>query len=228
MSSRFFKIFIPVRFLLPAILMVLGLSGGSAVLRAAEEIDILFVGDSITDRWDNGKEDREVWNRYFGEYRVLNIGVGGHSTAQCLRQIDCPAARNVSPRLIVLMIGTNDVGYLAMTPETAIEGNRKILAKLRDRWPNAVILHHAVFPSDPKDPTPQSARRQRILKVNEALPAMADGRHIIFLDFHDLFLDSDGLMHRETHPDLVHPNAQGYEIWGRALAPVVKEHLAEQ
>ena len=190
-----------------------------------ETIDILFVGDSITDNWDNTLENLEVWDKYFGSYRVLNIAVGGHSTAQCLKRIDCRETRGISPRVIVLMIGTNDVGYLQMTPETAIEGNRKILQKLRARWPEARILHLAVFPSDPKDPTPQSPRRQRILKVNEALPAMADGEKIIFLNIHDLFIDENGLMCRETHPDLVHPNADGYEIWGKALAPVIRELL---
>lgn len=190
-----------------------------------QEIDILWVGDSITDNWDNTPENLAVWKKYFGQYRMLNIGLGGISSAQCLARIDSPATKNISPRMIIVMIGTNDVGYLKMQPEVAIEGNRKILARLRTRWPEAQILHLAVFPSDPHDPTPQSARRQRILKVNEALPAMSDGKNIVFMNIHDLFMDQDGIMHRETHPDLVHPNAAGYEIWAKAIAPTVNEWL---
>jgi hypothetical protein len=43
---------------------------------AGEKVDLAFVGDSITRRW-RGEGNKEVWNKYWGSSKAVNMGIGG-------------------------------------------------------------------------------------------------------------------------------------------------------
>ena len=49
-----------------------------------------------------------------------------------------------------------------------------------------------------------------------------------YLDFGDKFLQPDGTLPRDVMPDLLHPNAKGYEIWANAITPVVEKYFPGQ
>ena len=47
------------------------------------DIDVLFVGDSITDFWRSDREPyagKPVFDKYFGEWKVANFGIAGDTT----------------------------------------------------------------------------------------------------------------------------------------------------
>lgn len=186
---------------------------------APEELDVLFVGDSITDFWDNA--GMPVLQKYYGFRRFLNIGVSGDVTEVTLNQrLEQPRVANIAPKVIMLMIGTNDIGWKQLPPEEAIEGNRKILEKLRTKWPDAKILHLAVFPrSDRED------AQAKIDTINAAISQMEDKEHIFFLDINKNFLGPDGKVSKDLFPDLLHPNAAGYELWAKAVEPTISGWL---
>lgn len=48
-----------------------------------EKVDLAFVGDSITRRW-RGEGNKEVWNKYWGSYKAVNMGIGGDQTQNVL------------------------------------------------------------------------------------------------------------------------------------------------
>lgn len=184
-------------------------------------LDILFVGDSITDFWDNA--GMPVFQKYYGFRRVLNIGVSGDVTETTLNnRLEQDRVKNIDPKCIMLMIGTNDIGWKKLSAEEAIDGNKKILEKLRNKWPNAKILHLAVFPRDAK---PDGPHRAKIAQINEAIAKMADNEHIFFMDINANFLDKDGNLPKEIMPDFLHPNAYGYELWAAAVEPTFKKWL---
>jgi beta-glucosidase len=118
----------------------------------------------------------------------------------------------------MLMIGTNNAGN-SSAPEIA-EGIGAIVLEMRHDFPNAKILLLGIFPrSVPGDPV-----RDRVAEVNRIIQKLADEQHVFYLDIGNRFLDETGHFLPDTfRPDLLHPVAKGYDIWGAA----VKDKLAE-
>jgi lysophospholipase L1-like esterase len=117
----------------------------------------------------------------------------------------------------MLMIGTNNGGNTAM--EVA-EGIGAIVLELRRDFPEAKILLLGIFPrSIPGDPV-----RDKNAEVNRIVAKLDDQKHVFFMDIGSRFLDDRGFFLPDTfRPDLLHPVAGGYDIWGAA----VKDKLAE-
>ncbi|MBR3219777.1 MAG: hypothetical protein IKF77_07630, partial [Thermoguttaceae bacterium] len=72
------------------------------------DVDVLMVGDSITHLWES--VGRDVWERFYGSRKVMNFGVDGDRTGQTLWRIEHSPMDKISPKLVVMMIGTNNVG----------------------------------------------------------------------------------------------------------------------
>jgi lysophospholipase L1-like esterase len=68
-----------------------------------------------------------------------------------------------------------------------------------------------------------AAARKRNKKTNEMLKQFAekDGK-IIWIDFNDKLLDKNGWVPRSIMRDEIHPTEAGYDIWMKALEPVIK------
>ena len=48
------------------------------------DVDLLFIGDSITDGWQGG--GKAVWEKYYGNRKAMNAGIGGDRTEHVLWQ----------------------------------------------------------------------------------------------------------------------------------------------
>jgi lysophospholipase L1-like esterase len=115
------------------------------------------------------------------------------------------------------MIGTNNLGT-KQSAEDTIVGIKAVVAKLREKMPDAKLLLLAVFPRADR---PLDAE---IKQVNEAIAKLDDGQHVKFLDIGEKFL-TDGKLTKDVMTDLLHPNAKGYEIWADAVGPSLEEML---
>src|SRR5262245_19800238 len=70
------------------------------------KVDLLFIGDSITEGWEgNGKD---VWQKRYGTRQAMNAGISGDRTQHVLWRLDHGNVEKLSPKLVVLMIGTNN------------------------------------------------------------------------------------------------------------------------
>src|SRR5436190_7359784 len=86
----------------------------SFVKRAKEgKIDLLFLGDSITEGWGNNA----VWQKQYGALNAANFGIGGDMTQNVLWRIQNGEIEGISPKVIVLMIGTNNFGLEGHAPD---------------------------------------------------------------------------------------------------------------
>lgn len=180
-------------------------------------IDLLFVGDSITDFWPRRGE--YTWLQ-FARYNPANFGISGDRTENVLWRMLNGELEGISPKLVVMMIGTNNVGQCPdEKPEWAAEGVKKLVETLRQKLPNSKLLLLAVFPRGSKD----SVLRQKVAAINKALPALADGRQVVYLDIGDKFLGADGEIPADVMPDKLHPSPKGYGIWYAAVAPTIAE-----
>lgn len=188
------------------------------VARAKEGgIDLLFVGDSITQAW--GDRGRPVWEEFYGGMKAAAFGIGYDRTQHLLWRLQNGEGEGFSPKAIVVMIGTNNIGL--QSPAEIAAGIGAIVHELRTRFPAAKILLHGIFPRDFKN----SRNRLLVAETNRLIAPLHDGRRVHFLDIADKFMDGDGNILPELIQDRVplHPTAKGYGVWAAAI----KEPLAK-
>lgn len=185
-------------------------------------IDVLFIGDSITDLWRS--IGRAVWDEHFAPLRAANFAIDGDRTQNQLWRLLHGEIDGLAPRVVVVLIGTNNTGLEKdgtarnSVPE-AIEGITAVVETLRTKLPAAKILLLGLFPRS----EPDSPQRGQIREINAALARLEGGGVVHFLDLGPKFAAPDGSIAREIMPDLVHPSEAGYAIWAAALRePLVK------
>ncbi|MDO4569506.1 MAG: GDSL-type esterase/lipase family protein [Planctomycetia bacterium] len=184
-------------------------------------VDIVFLGDSITHGWERPAGEA-IRKKYYDDRNVLNLGFGADRTEHVLWRIQNGEIDGIQPKLLVLMIGTNNIGHRTSTPAETVAGIKAILDELVARLPQTKIILHPIFP---RGATPGDELRQKTAEVNKSLPALADGERILYVDFNDQYLTTDGILTREIMPDLLHPNATGYITWAEALEPFIQKYV---
>lgn len=200
---------------------------GFVALAQKGGIDLLFVGDSITDGWrSRGKEVKE---REYAPLNAANFGIGGDRTQHVLWRLRNGEGQGFSPKLVVLMIGTNNTGFERdrttprNSPPEVVEGITAVVGDLRKDFPEAKILLLAVFPRGEKD----SLQRRQVAEINQQIAKLHDGAHVHYLDIGEKFLDAEGNIPADIMPDLLHPNEKGYEIWADAIREPVKRLMGK-
>ena len=186
------------------------------------KVDLIFVGDSITHGWEGG--GKELWNKYYAPRNAVNMGFGGDRTEHVLWRLDHGEIDGISPKLAVLMIGTNNSNGNDYTAEQIADGIKAICCRIRQKLPKTKILILTIFPRGEK-PSPQ---REKNATASKLASKIADGKMIHYLDINDKFLTKDGTLPKDIMPDLLHPNTRGYKIWAEAIEPVVAELMGEK
>jgi len=181
-------------------------------------IDLLFLGDSITEGWSD--VGRDVWKAHYAKANAANFGIRGNRTENVLWQINSDEMSGLSPKTIVLMIGTNNLGNGSVN--AIVGAQTKIINELHAKFPKARLVVTGILTrgADPADPK-TAAIRAKIKAINASLAHSADALSIRFLDIGDQFLRPDGSLNTDLMKDQVHPNARGYELWAKALEPLL-------
>jgi len=188
-------------------------------------IDILFLGDSITDGWRN--KGSNVWNKYYAPRRAANFGIGGDRTQHVLWRMEKGELDGIKPKVVVLMIGTNntgkenDAGKIRNTVLETIAGVQAVVKELRAKLPDSKILLLAIFPRSTLD----NPQRAQVALINTVIAKLDDGKTVRYLDIGPKFLGADGKVPEDIMPDFLHPNEQGYQIWADAMGPALDEML---
>ena len=146
--------------------------------RTQGPIGVLFLGDSITEGWSG--RGKRVWDQYYADLDAANFGIGGDRTQHVLWRIDNGELDGISPKVVVLMIGTNNIGYPA---EDILKADELIVQRIHEKLPDAKLLLLGIFPrgADPKDPS-TAEMRDKIKTVNQGLATLDDGNKTCFLD----------------------------------------------
>ena len=184
---------------------------------------VLFLGDSITQGWRDA--GRQVWARRIAPLRAAQFGVSGDRTEQLLWRLQNGNLDGAGrPDVVVLMIGTNNTGHRMDPPAAIAAGVGAILDIIRAKLPKAKILLLAIFP---RGAGPNDRMRRNNAAANEKIAAFGQRPGVTFLDINAAFLAPDGTLRRDLMPDLLHPNAKGYDVWATALLPKLKELLGD-
>jgi lysophospholipase L1-like esterase len=182
-------------------------------------VDVLFLGDSITQGWAGS--GNEVWKERFEPLKSANFGIGGDQMQHVLWRLqDGKELEGISPKVIVLMIGTNNTAR--NSAEQIAEGVTAIVHELTKQAPQGKVLLLGVFPRSPK---PSDPVRGKIKGINERIAKLDDGKQVRYLDIGDKFLKSDGTLTKEIMPDYLHLSKQGYQIWADAIQPSLADMM---
>lgn len=174
-------------------------------------MNVMFLGDSLTEDWD-----RTIWKVRFEPLGAVNLGVSGEGTAQLLWRIERGHLDAYAPKLVVLMIGINNVwpGYSA---DDTARGIENIAAALRQKQPQAKVLLLGVLPIFDK----HDKVRDWIKTVNIRIARIAGVR---FLDLGDKFTEADGSLRAGFYNvDGVHLQPPAYKLLADTIDPLIKE-----
>ena len=185
--------------------------------KVADKIQLVFDGDSITDFWQS--TGLQTWQERYSQLGAFDFGIAGDMTQNLLWRLSEGQMNGIHPKLILLMIGTNN---LKNTNRQIAEGIKAIIDRYRKLCPDATVLMQGIFPRGHDAANPL---RLRIKEINQIIATYADGNRVIFLDFGNKFLQPDGTLSTEVMPDFLHPGSKGYRIWADAIQPVIDQYF---
>jgi lysophospholipase L1-like esterase len=182
-------------------------------------IDILFMGDSITDNWRS--KGSNVWNESYAPRQAANFGIGGDRTQHVLWRIENGELDGIHPKVTVLMIGTNN--SKSDSADDIARAIGMIIDVIHSKIPETKILLLAIFPRNRQTDTPEML--ETIRQVNEQIARYDNGSSVKFLDINAKFLGPDGKVHADIMADYLHPTEKGYKIWAAAMDPTLDEMM---
>ena len=193
-------------------------------IKNRKQIDLVFIGDSITHEFE--KQGKTIWQKYYADRNALNLGFSGDRTEHVLWRIQNGELDGFTPKLCVIMIGTNNTGYRNEEPKHTAAGIKAIINQINNNLVNTQILLLAIFP---RDRNPDSELRMINVQVNRLLKKLVkDMKNVHYMDINHYFLDEHGMLSRFIMPDLLHPNKIGYEIWAEAIESTIQKLLTSQ
>jgi lysophospholipase L1-like esterase len=182
------------------------------------KVDILFLGDSITQGWGNNP----TWQRYYAPRNAANFGIGGDTTQNVLWRIKNGELDGIHPKVLVLLIGTNNFGNENDNAADVAKGVTTIVETIRKGLPDTKIILLGIFPRDER---PGTDFRKRIHAANDSISKLDDGKAVRYLDLESKFLSADGSLSADIAPDFLHISDKGYAIWAEAMEPLLNELL---
>lgn len=185
--------------------------------------DLVFIGDSITQGWEG--PGGPIWNQYYQPRKALNLGYSGDRIEHALWRLENGELHGPPPKLVVILIGTNNTGFRLDPPASIAAGIERMVSKIGASWPSTKVLILGILPRGVEAADP---RRINNAKTNKLLAQSADGRLVFFLDIGDRFVGSDGKISQEVMPDFLHLGSNGYQIWAEAMEPTLRQLLGEE
>lgn len=190
---------------------------------AKDENRVVFMGDSITDSWDDPK-----YGGFFPGKPYIDRGISGQTTPQMLVRFRADVVA-LKPRLVLILAGTNDLaGNTGPTTLQAIEDNLSSMFDLAHANGIRVILASVLPVSDyekTKDGQPILRTKQRppeqIKALNAWMKKYAALHGGIYLDYFVAMADDKGFLKEELSEDGLHPNLKGYEV----MAPLAEQAI---
>ena len=183
------------------------------IIASGEKVDIVFLGDSITEGWAEKKPE------FFKPGRV-GRGISGQTTPQMLIRM-MPDVIDLRPRAVHIMAGTNDIAGNTgpMTQEMTRDTIRAMAAIARQ---NGVKLLLASVPPAAGFPWREGLETSKpIAELNAWLKSYARDIGATYVDYHSALALPSGAMKPGLAHDGVHPTQAGYEVMIEIVEPIL-------
>jgi lysophospholipase L1-like esterase len=186
-----------------------------AQLSSKAHVDVVFMGDSITEGWVSKSP------AFFKAGRV-GRGISGQTTPQMLVRLRQDVI-DLKPRAVHIMGGTNDVAGNTgpMTPAMT-QANLMSMVELAQANRIKVILA-SIPPADHFFWHPDSQAMPAIADLNVWIKKYAKTHNIPYADYFAAMADEKGAMKPGLSSDGVHPTPQGYAV----MNPITERAIAE-
>jgi lysophospholipase L1-like esterase len=191
---------------------------------------VVFMGDSITDLWDN-----DGFGGFFPGKPYLDRGIGGQTTPQMLLRFRQDVV-DLKPRVVVILAGTNDISgntgpmtlqqtgdnIASMVEIAAANGIRVVLSSVMP-VSDTVKRADGTYYTQTKSRPPE-----KIVEMNKWLKSYAEKHRLTYLDYYSAMVDDKGFIRDGITFDGLHPNARGYAIMTPLAEQAIKEALARR
>lgn len=189
--------------------------------------EYVVIGDSITHRWGGdpvdtdrkmGRPGAAYWDDLFQSHTATNMGFGFDYVDNAYYRVQHGELDGTSPRVIVLLIGTNNLGHRKDTAEQCAANVKAFVQLLRTKCPSSKILILGILPRKEEQLAPV------ISKTNALVSKLQNRKNIFFRDISPAFTaPGSNLASPALFSDTVHPNAAGYAKLTEQLKPILKQ-----
>jgi lysophospholipase L1-like esterase len=167
-------------------------------------VDVVFLGDSITEGWAATDKD------FFAGGNV-GRGISAQTTPQLLVRM-YPDVIALKPRVVHIMAGTNDIAHNT-GPMTATDTQNNLMAMCDIARANGIrVVLGAAPPASRYWWRPEAQPKAEVLALNAWLRAHAARIGAKFTDYAAALTDSQGNVKPEFAKDEVHPTVAGYAV----------------
>ncbi|HMJ52333.1 MAG TPA: GDSL-type esterase/lipase family protein [Polyangiaceae bacterium] len=177
---------------------------------------LVFLGDSIVEGWVDAS-----WDESFGVYDAVRLGIGGDMTQHLLWRVEHGELDQLEPKVLVLLIGTNNLGNASHSSIEVGRGVAALARVLEHKLPRTTLLVLGILPRD----EPSAPLRQRVAETNALIARLDNGTNVRYLDVSESFLSADRTIPRRLMADGLHPTPEGYRVFARSLLPVLTQIL---
>ncbi|WP_158747634.1 GDSL-type esterase/lipase family protein [Acidisphaera sp. L21] len=179
---------------------------------------LVFIGDSITAGWDPG-----IFSQFYGTRSPVLLGVIGDVTQGVLERLprEWSAMR---PKVVVLLIGTNNTQWTNSTPENLSLGVAEIVRFIHTKSPSTKVLIVGILP---RGAGPWEPLRTVNTKTNELIAKCADNQTTFYIDVGRNLVNASGQLSNEVSFDLLHLTPVGYALYASALEPEIKKLMGD-
>lgn len=173
---------------------------------------VLFLGSSSIRMWRTHDS--------FPNLPVINRGFGGSHICDVIYFAD-RVLLPYKPRVIVFYAGDNDIAA-GKSARRVLDDYRRLVDLVHQRLPATKIIFLAIKPS-----TQRWSFWPETKRANELIRAFSQAdKRLLFADAATPLLRPDGSPDDSLFlNDKLHLNPQGYELWTRALAPLLQQVL---
>jgi lysophospholipase L1-like esterase len=186
-----------------------------ALLASQAKVDVVFMGDSITEGWVSKAPDLFKLGR-------VGRGISGQTTPQMLVRFRQDVI-DLKPRVVHIMAGTNDVAGNTgpMTPEMT-QANLMSMVDLARAHKIKVVLG-SIPPADHFFWRPESQPIPAIPNLTAWIKEYAKAQKIPYADYFAAMANEKGVMKPGLASDGVHPTPEGYAV----MNPIAERAIAQ-
>ncbi|MDK2973341.1 MAG: hypothetical protein PWP23_3096 [Candidatus Sumerlaeota bacterium] len=181
---------------------------------------IVFAGDSLTQALH--------LDELFPGHLVLNRGIASDGTAN-FPNAEPPHYRglvnryedsilNAHPRVLFILIGTNDVGMRSIDLSYWEQHLESLIDRVESDLPDCRIILHTLPPSGPPYSRVESLN-ERAVEYNDLLKALAARRNLPIIDLWEIYASPEGILPSDVTNDGLHLKREAHERWAAAARP---------
>jgi len=185
---------------------------------------VVFAGSSLMEMFPINK----LLEEHGDDTIIYNRGIGGYVTNELLQVTDV-CITDLKPKKVFLNIGTNDLSNPQIPISQMIENYDRILCKIEEALPQAVIYLMAYYPVNYEAAAEEMKEclkirtNEKIERANEEVKKLAQKHGQHYIDVNKNLKDEQGRLKAEYTIEGMHIKKEGYAAIYDDVMRYVKE-----